>query len=219
MKRIVLILLTLLMLSACAGIKYDSVYIASPAIKLSEKDAAGVYAFLQKTVKEGTGNLNPEDKYIGGHTISIYVEKGGKTTQYAFLLDTLFVSEPNGNTREYKIKQDYYENEFYPFVSKICEQYFPAYYQVTNCSKVSIAVKKDGETKELEREDVWDLAFIIAYNYFTSETVSGTSESELCQLIINDGFVNEAIHCFDGYVVLNDRKIMLPEGLNLPWQN
>ncbi len=220
MKRIVLILLTLLMLSACAEIKYDSVYIASPAIKLSEKDAADVYAFLQKTVKEGTSSLNPEDKYIGGQTISICTEKGEKTTQYMFLLDTLFVKTPNGETKEYKIKQDYYEREFYPFVSRIFDQYFPVYYQVTNSSQqLSIIMRKDGETKDLEREEVLDIAFLIAYNYLASEIISEPIEGELCQIIIDDGFVNEVIHFFRNYVVLNDRKIMLPEGYNITWQN
>ena len=211
MKKIVFLLTILLLLFACAGPKYDNIYIASSAIKLNEKDAAAVYEFLQNTVTNGTSSLKPEDKYIGGQTISICVENSKKTTQYAFLLDTLFVYESNGDSREYKINQEYFENEFYPFVSKICDHYFPVYYQITNSTKqLSIIMKKDGEIKELEPEEILDVSRIIAYNYLESEMVSNPIEGELCQIIIDDGIVNETIHCFSNYVVINNRKIVLP---------
>ncbi len=219
-KNVYLIIIILLLLSSCAVAKYNNIYIVSSAIKLNEKDAAAVYEFLQNTVKHETNSLKPEDKYIGGQTTSIYVENGETITQYAFLLDNLLVYEPNGDIIEYKINQEYFEKEFYPFVSRIFDKYFPVYYQITNSSKqLSIIMEKDGKTKYLEREDVSELSFIIAYNYPESEMVSDQTEGELCQIIIDDGIVNEIIHCFGDYVIFNNRKIVLPETYNAIWQN
>ena len=201
----------LLLVSGCAGKPFDRITTGSRNNVLEQTDAQSVYDLLQKTVSEGSDDLKPEERYIGGHTIAITVEKGDKIISYSFMLDTLYVYEKGSSEpKEYKIRKDFYEKEFYPGISRILDKYTPFYYQIQQpCSQLKITAERKGKTVSVPAEEIgrfYMLSEVIGLKYSESEKASSSPDPEFV-LTLEDGCVTEKLSFCKNSVVINDRQI------------
>ena len=209
-KLIILLVITLLLFSGCSSKKYDRVYIGSSANELNEKDARDTYELLMKTINGNSEKLNPEDKYIGGVNTTIYVERNRDVAGYAFLLDTLYVMKDDKVTESYKINKDFYENEFYPFMSQVTASYIPFTYQLFNGYQYGgMYWEKDGQKGEIGQDKIDELlnfGMYVGYNYGLAEEYKGNDEP-LYRIVFEDPFSRQEIAIYDKYTVVKGKRI------------
>ena len=213
-KLLIMSVILLILLSGCNRRRFDKAYMSFNS-HISDEDGEMILDFLQETVKTGVTDLKPEEKYIGGLNMGINFEKGNQLTSYAFLQDTLYVTNPDGVVREYKIRKDYFENSFYPTMSRLFDKYAPVVYQATNSFSPSITMEKDGQSKDIttEREKFWTFGMYIAACY-TDGSEYTDNQQPIYKIIIDDSIVREEVSVYADYVVLNGRKIVMYSGFD-----
>ena len=139
MKKIMVFIL-LILLSGCMATgnskEYDQIEVSyrisssSTKAVLTEKDAEKAWKLIQKINSQQFSQLKQEEHYIGSIDHNIMVTSGDRRTVYSFVNDTLSVYENGELKEEYKIDSKFYQNDLYPELSVLINNYIPLTYQL-----------------------------------------------------------------------------------------
>lgn len=221
-KRILAAFLVLLLVGCEAtGKKVEKAFIFSTSNTLSQEDAQETYDFFEKTVETGVREATPKDFNISGvFQIPIFFMINHKEMSFQFRLDSLMVvDEHHQITGKYIIEPDYYQNEFYPFISRLFDKYGPTYMQLLyGRNGLRVTLETDEGTRELnllEIMETFDLGYLISTKYCVSDEFLGSLNDPRYVMRIDDGIVKETVYFVDNYAIINNRLIELPANIDL----
>ena len=221
MKRLIRSMMILLILCGCSTKeKVDKAFVFTTTNTLEKQDAQDAYEFFERTVETGTREATSEDVYSGGYQIPVFFEIDHKEKSFQFQLEYMIVvDDSNQIIGKYVIEDDYYKNEFYPYISRLFDKYGPTFVQVTNSKNgVKITLESPEGKRELPLFDVMDLFDLTQYigtKYSVSEEYHGSLYNPRYILEIDDGVVKETVYFINNYAIINNRRIELPASIDL----
>ncbi len=220
MKRFIIVSAILLLLLGCKSKDYDKVYIGSNYGTgiITDFPVQEAVFYFKDTIRRHARILSDYEVWGGAPVLFMAFEKEGVKEQYSIILDTLYVTDKNNNLYRYKIDQDYYFNEFYPFMTKLLDDYFPVIYQIEMSECLMISYEEDGIRKGIppsNKDRLSELLNYAAINWQNASEYAKSLDDCKYKIIINDFVMEKTLYLFENYMVINGRKIILDNKFNI----
>lgn len=207
-KVIIIICLFLSMFFSGCDRRYDTVEIRlnqGDWTVLGKAEAEKIYRIIQKFESSGYREMKPDDMEKGGLDFFIRVSRSGSQTVYDTKGPEWAKAMPDRTYHAYKVNSDFYSE-----LAGFYENYYPLLYPVEYSPEKPEIHREDSDRFVPDQESIYRLYSEIrqsVWEYPERDEYDGNYDDEICSIVYDDSVIKETVHLFDGFMVINGRKL------------